>query len=386
MATKLGRLILGKNGVYQRERGMKKVENNLLTPSQFSKILILSVIAIGILSLPNEVVIFSKQDGWISVILGAVYPLYIIVCTLYIARRYPEENVLTLNIKFFGKFIGSIFNMALLIIHIFYTVSEISGISNFFRVYIVEFISSFRLMFLISSIAAFSAYKGLKNLGRISEVVFYNVILTAAIGILVLTKGSILNIKPVFGSGVMNIVKGTKGGIYAYAGMETLIFLYPYISDKKKLKNSCIKATGIICAVYTWVTFATIFYLGHRVIPKARWSTLYIIESFRVPIINNFRFVMMFLWVFVSVNSISINYYFCDFITRSLFIRVKRKIFYVLSVPLMVYISMFLNEEVKRREYVESVMLYVLVFNIMYIALMFYMAYVKKGKAYEKGS
>jgi spore germination protein (amino acid permease) len=383
MAVKTGRLILGKNGVYQKEKGMKKVENNLLSPNQLSKILIFSTVAIGILSLPNEVVVFAKQDGWISVMLGAVYPLYVVVCTVYISRRYPEENVITLNKKFFGKFIGNILNIAFLVIHIFYTVSEISGISNFFRVYIVEFISSFRLMFLISAIAAVCAYKGLKNLGRISEVVFLNLILTLSICILALTKGSILNVKPIFGSGAMNIVRGIKEGIYAYAGMEVVLFLYPYISDKNKLKTSCLKATGIICLVYTWVTFATIFYLGHRVIPKARWSTLYIIESFRVPIINNFRFVMMFLWVFVSVNSIAINYFICDMITRNLFIRVKRNIFYILSVPLIVYISMFLDEEVKRREYVGSIMLYILVFNIMYIALMFFKVYVKKGKAYE---
>jgi spore germination protein len=362
---------------------MKKVENNLLSPSEFSKILIFATVAIGVLSLPNEVVTFSKQDGWISVMLGVVYPLYVIVCTVYIARRYPKENVITLNKKFFGKIIGSTFNIALLVIYIFYTVSEISGISNFFRVYIVEFISSFRLMFLITSISAFSAYKGLKNLGRISEVVFYNLILTVAIAILALTKGSLLNVKPVFGSGVVNILKGIKGGVYAYSGMEVVLFLYPYISDKSKIKSSCLKAAAIICSVYTWVTFATIFYLGHRVIPKARWSTLYIIESFRVPIINNFRFVMMFLWVFVSINSISISYFICDTIIRSLFKRVKRKIFFILSVPIMVCISMLFNEEVKRREYVESIMLYILVFNIIYAALIFLKAYIKKGKAYE---
>jgi spore germination protein len=362
---------------------MNKAANNLLTSNQFTMILLFSTVAIGILSIPNQVVETAKQDGWISVIFGGIYPFYMIMSVLYIARNYPNENILILNKKFFGKFLGYILNMAHLFIYIFYATSEVSGISNFLRVYIIDFLSGFRVMFLYIAVAAFCSYKGLKAVGRISEIVFFNMMITAVVGILALIKGSYLNVMPVLGSGFINILKGVKGTIYAYGGIEIVLLLYPYINDKNKLKASLLTSAGLICMGYTWVTFLTIFYLGHRVIPKAMWSSLFIIESLRLPIINNFRFIVMYLWIFVSITAVAIDYYACELVARDLFKNLKRNIFYFITVPGMLYISMLLKEEIERREIIQQITSYVLIFNVLYILLMVLTVYLKKDKAYE---
>ena len=362
---------------------MNKVENNLLTPNQFSMLIIFSVVAIGILSIPNEVVITAKQDGWISVFLGGIYPFYVVISAVYIARNHPNENILTLNKKFFGKVLGSILNIFQLFFYTFLAVSEAPGISNFLRVYIIDFLSSFRVIFLLIALAAFCSYKGLKAIGRISEIVFYIMMLAAVIGILALVKGSFLNVMPIFGSGYMNILKGIKGSATAYSGIEIVLLLYPYINDKNKLKAACLKSAALICAGYTWVTFATIFYLGHRVIPKAMWSSLFIIESLRLPIINNFRCIVMYIWTFVSITAVALDFYACELVVKDLFKNMKRNIFYFLLVPLMVYISSLLSVEVKRREIAEDLTVIILIFNVLYIFLMVLIVHFKKEKAHE---
>lgn len=362
---------------------MSKVESNLLTPDQFSKLIILGIISVSILSLPNDVVAVAKQDGWLCVILGAVYPLYVILCALYIAKRYPNENILELNKKFFGKYVGGLLNGVQFFIFTVYLVFEISGISNFFRTYIIEFLPSYRVMFLGISIAAFCAYKGIKSLGRMSELIFYNLIAAMAIGVLALTKGSILNVMPVFGSGSISIIKGIREVVYSYAGMEIILFIYPYLNDKSKLKGASLKAVAVICFVYTWVTFVTIFYLSHSIIPKATWSSLYIFESIRVPIINNFRIIMMSFWLYVSIMTISISYYICGMTAANLFIKLKRSTFYLLTIPVMFYLSMMLSEEIKRREILNLLISPVVIFNVTYVFVMVLIVHFKKGKGNE---
>jgi spore germination protein len=362
---------------------MNKAENNLLSPNQFSMLVIFSSVAIGILSIPNSVVIIAKQDGWISVFLGGIYPAYVVICAIYLARNHPNENILVLNKKIFGKILGGILNIIQLFIFIFQAVSEISGISNFLTVYIIDFLPKFRVMFLFSALAAFCAYKGLKSLGRISEIVFYMMMLSAVIGILALIKGSFLNVMPVFDSGYINILKGIKGTAFAYSGIEIVLLLYPFINDKNKLKSACVKSVALICSGYTWVTFATIFYLGHRVIPKARWSSLFIIESLRLPIINNFRIIVMYIWIFVSITAIALDFYACELVIKDLFSKLKRNIFYFLLVPVMFYISTLLDEEVKRREIVDDIVVKILIFNVFYILLMVLLVHFKKEKAHE---
>jgi spore germination protein (amino acid permease) len=383
MATLQGRQILEKNGVYLGERKMNKAENNLLTPNQFSMVIIFSVVAIGILSIPNEVVITAKQDGWISVFLGGIYPFYVVISAVYIARNHPNENILVLNKKFFGKILGSILNIMQLLVFLFLAASEASGISNFLRVYIIEFLPSLRIMFLLIALATFCSYKGLKAIGKTSEIVFWGMMLTAIIGILALVKGSFLNVMPIFGSGYMNILRSTKGATSAYSGIEIVLLLYPYINDKSKLKTTCIKSVTLICVGYTWVTFATIYYLGHRVIPKAMWSSLFIIESLRLPIINNFRFIVMFLWTFVSITAVALDFYACEMVVKGIYKNFKRNVFYFLFAPIVVYISSLLSEEVKRREVVAELGSIIFIFNVVYIVLMVLIVHFKKEKKYE---
>lgn len=74
--------------------------DNELTEMQFTLILIGSMMGVGILSLPNDVIKISKQDGWISVLLGSVYPLYIVFIANYLGKNYPKENMLMLSKNF----------------------------------------------------------------------------------------------------------------------------------------------------------------------------------------------------------------------------------------------------------------------------------------------
>ena len=58
---------------------MKKVESNAITPKQVTYLLVGSMIGVGILTLPNDLVAISKQDAWISAFIGAIYPLYMVI-------------------------------------------------------------------------------------------------------------------------------------------------------------------------------------------------------------------------------------------------------------------------------------------------------------------
>ena len=108
-------------------------KNNLLTSNQMCYLLLGMMINEGVLLLPNNVVKFAKQDGWISVIIGAAYPIYMLFIAIYIGKRFPQDNILILSKKYFGNILGSILNFLFSITFIFYLASSATGISNFLR-------------------------------------------------------------------------------------------------------------------------------------------------------------------------------------------------------------------------------------------------------------
>ena len=88
----------------------------------------------------------------------------------------------------------------------------------------------------------------------------------------ILKDGSFLNISPIFGTGIVNILKGSLDSVYDYSLLEIIFLIYPFINDSRKIKNSVLKAVGFTAIIYTWITFITIYYLGKDIIPKTIWS------------------------------------------------------------------------------------------------------------------
>jgi hypothetical protein len=113
------------------------------------------------------------------------------------------------------------------------------------------------------------------------------------------------------------------------------------------------------------------------------WSSLFIIESLRLPIINNFRFIVMYIWTFVTITAVALDFYACELVVKDLFKNLKRNILYFLSAPVMLYISTLLGEEVKRREIVDDLTIIIFIFNVLYIFLIVLIVHFKKGKAHE---
>ncbi len=58
-------------------------EENFLTEHQLTIILIGCMVGIGVLSLPTPAIKIARQNGWISVLLGSIYP-YILLLWPYI--------------------------------------------------------------------------------------------------------------------------------------------------------------------------------------------------------------------------------------------------------------------------------------------------------------
>lgn len=96
-------------------------------------------------------------------------------------------------------------------------------------------------------------------------------------------KGSLLNIEPVFGNGIVNIGKSSLDSTYQYAGMEIYLLIYPYVLGNINKQKLAYKAAFITALIYTWITFVTIYSLGIDIIPKSFISVPFVAKFIEVP-------------------------------------------------------------------------------------------------------
>ena len=323
----------------------------------------------GVTSLPADVVSISKQDGWISALIGGIYPLYIVLVGGIIIKRRPDSNIMDLSKAYFGKIIGNILNLLFMLSFLFYIVLVISGSSNQLRAYSIYFMPHFKIVMIFAAVSCYASIKGLKVLGRFTTITFFLLCTIIVASTVSFKSGSILNVKPFFGSGFPKILEGSLKTIFAYAVMELLLIIYPYVQDKKNILKAALLSTLVVIFFHTWIVFVHLFiYSGPDLIVKQLWPFSFVAESFKIPVINNFRYIEMVIWIAIAYKTMSIEFYAATKILNNI-TKIKRKTICFLLLPIIFIFPLFLENEVIRRDFGGKFIPWITLFNITYITI-----------------
>ncbi|WBW98350.1 GerAB/ArcD/ProY family transporter [Oceanirhabdus sp. W0125-5] len=358
---------------------MDTEKNNLLTPNQFTYLLLGFVVGTGFLKLPNQLVKSAGQDSWMCAIFALIYPLYVVLVSSYIINEHPKENILKINKKYFGDFFGNIVNFLFMLQFIITTVVIIAHTIIFSRVYIVSFLAPLKVGLITVLLVAYTSSKGISVLGKLNQLIFYMFIPVFLLSLTALKYGDILNIQPVFGGGVANILKTTPKTAYSYFGWECLLLLFPYVKETKSIKKAAFKAVGICGVVYVWVIFSTIYYLSIDITPKSYWSFIMVFTSINIPIINNFRYIFMFIWIVLSFR-ITANYYFAVTICINSFKKIDLKKIVLLILPIIIFLVYMLSDRMLRQKIEGFTYPASIIFNLSFITLVALLIKFKKKK------
>lgn len=287
--------------------------NNKITRGQYIAILLSSLIGIGILSLPSEVCKIAKQDGWISVALGVIMPLYLLLIASYIHRNMNYEDFANITKKLYGQFLSSFIFMIIGASALIYHISIIANYTDIMKSSIGEFIPKIVIIGIITFLTISTSRNGLTTIGRQSEISLYFIIPLLLLPIIFIPKGNITNVQPFFSSG-KNIFSATPKGLLAYSGPEIAFVILHFITNKRKPYKAAMIVSSIIVFLYTFTVFITIYYFGWKLTSKINFPLLFMYELIKVPILSDSKALFILVWsfaIFITCNiyQFSICYY-----------------------------------------------------------------------------
>lgn len=348
-----------------------------ITKTQF--IFLIQGILIGtyIFRLPNLVVKTARQDAWLTVFIGLIYPLYVLILGNYIIKKHPDETILQISRKYIGKLPGNILNFIFSTPFIILTALITVNTVDLIHVYGMFFINPAKITFIIVLIAAYTAYFNLRVQGKINEIMFIPTALLIVSTIAALNKGSILNMMPFFETSFKDIIKGSKDVLFSFLNIEVILLIHPFFKDKKSIKKLSFTSLGIVAFINVWVIFISIFYLGADVVTKNIWPYVMVSEGLKITVVNNFKTFFLVAWNLIQFKIIGTEYFFCAF-SYSDITGIDRKKLAIYLFPLFVGLSiLFLNSDV-RRFFIDYYTPVIIVFNILYITLIGVLIAVKK--------
>lgn len=283
-------------------------KNKFLTPNQITFMIFGLFMGPEFFSLPN-LAAAARQDAWISVLIGMLYPAYVIIISNIIINKFPDSGILDINKNFFGKFIGTVLNIIFMSQFFLYISTVSSGFSKILQVNLVGFLTYNKILLFCLIISTYAASRGLKTLAKANEFFSYFLLIIVVFSFSALKYASPINLLPVLDSSITNILKGAFDSAYVFTGFEIILLIHPYAKDISKVKYSSYKTLGLCSFIWLWTVLITIMFLGPDIVPKTHSAFLFVLGSINVAAIYNFRYIFLIIWTIIGVKMIG-NYIF----------------------------------------------------------------------------
>lgn len=358
--------------------------NDTISQKQYISLLISSFIGIGILSLSSDLCRISKEDAWISSLLGGIHPLIILLCSYYIYKNANGQCFYQCLKDIYGKIIGIFLYIIFLLNYFLIESILINAYTEILKLSIANYIPIFITWCVIIFATSMTSYSGLKSLGRLSELTLPFIIPLLFIPYIYLWRGSYTNVLPIGNMG-LSIFYAAPKAFLAYQGSENSYFLISSLKDEKDLWKDHLKSISKVILIYSSMVFTTIFYLGHELTCKIRYSLLFLIELIEIPILSDLRSIFLIAWSSAIILTISINQYiFIDGIKN---IRNIKKInIYIFNTLAILSMNLVYTYNKKALDFIEKIVfpgLYISIFFIsIFSVLILYIK--KKEKKNEK--
>lgn len=363
------------------EENTKAMENKVvLNSADVISFLVCSLVGVELIRLPNTLATSVQQDAWIPALLGAIYPLYIILLCNYIAKKFPCNDLIDISKNLFGKILGTILILIFSIQFIVYIPQMISDVIYINYVYISLNLTPIKIAIFTGILIFYSATKGLKVLSKVSTPIIILTLLLMLMVTFPVKYGSMLNLMPVLNTKLSKILNASLNTAYSYTTLELILLIHPFVKNKENLKRDSLIALIIVVVLYTWAVIINIYLFGVEIVSKTSWPLIFNSESLVATVLSSFRYVFLFLWSPNAYITLAIEYYLVSYIFSRVFNYSVKKINIIL-LPIFIITSLLIYR-LNISDFIKTTMVPLLViFNIVYITSISVITYIKTKKA-----
>jgi spore germination protein len=238
--------------------------NKFLTNRQISFMLYCAIVGHSVINLPKTVAESAGTGGWISLLILTILFIgitYIITDLQYI---YEDKTLYEYSEQLVGKLITYLF-IILFIIYYFITFAMIIRIqAETTRLVILTKTPVVYICILFYIVVFYALTKGINVIARVCEIYgLLNMLGFIFINSLVATKGSLVNIRPLFVmSDLITYLKAAAKLTLPFLGMEIFLFLPINRTNNRNIFKYTGLTVGFIGILYIYIAECSISVVG----------------------------------------------------------------------------------------------------------------------------
>lgn len=340
---------------------------NKITQRQYNYFIISAALIIAIVSMPSNLSKSAQQNGYISVIVGNIYPLFILLASNYIDKKTNHKSIFEISNQLYGKIFSSIFFTIYLAL--FFTVfsSILAGFSNILTISICAHLKPSFIMVPTLILITLVSLLGLTMAGRICEFYFYISFPVLIVTIFLLPKGSITNILPI-NITIKDLVRSVPETFFSFSCFEISFFIIDKITGKRDTFKSAFFVSLFIGFIYLLNTFIIIYVLGFELTSILEYPLLYIIQAIEIPIISNFLSLVFLLWSLIALKGLLTYSYITSEILSKITKISYKKACIIISIFVLIY-AFFMIPNFNRKLIIDKLLPFFVTFSLCWTIL-----------------
>ncbi|WP_163580405.1 GerAB/ArcD/ProY family transporter [Gracilibacillus saliphilus] len=252
----------------------------------------------------------AGRDSWISLLFAIIPAVLIGFVIALLAQRYPEQSLIEYSQTILGKWIGKI----IAIIFLFYFFHEASlslrGFSEFYNSAITPRTPLMIYLVAMLILATYAIRNRLEILARTNQTFL---ILMIPIGILAsfLTHKDkdYQNLLPILEDGFSPVVMGAFNITSLYSSFIVLAMVFPFVSNKKKLKRFSILTMLILIVMFLGPVTGVVTVFGEERAMGLYFPTFQTLRDIEIGALQRLDILGVLLWSLGSFSKIALFFY-----------------------------------------------------------------------------
>ena len=292
---------------------------------------------VGIAGLPRIIFMEAKKDAWISVILAGILVSIVLFLMIKILETYESADLYGIHMDLYGNWVSKVFNILYIGFYLSVTYVILMNYIEMVQAWIFPKMPTWLLMGLLLFLLVYGVMGGIRV---VVGIAFLGLILAFWLLFMIYTPIKFMDfnhLQPVLTSSPKELLMGVYKSSFTIIGFDLVLFLYPYVKEKKKVLKYALIGTGYSTFLFTLVTVVCIGFFSEDALLKTIWPVLSMFKILRIPNLERFEFIAVSFWMMVILPNICLYFWVASRGMKRVFRFSQKKAIYLFAILLWVF-------------------------------------------------
>lgn len=359
--------------------------NDMIVSNQLFSILVITVIGIGVLSLPRTLATEAGPDSLILLLLSSIIFLIIALVTQRLIMKFPKQNIIEITDSVLFKPIGILVGLAYFIYIFILITLEVRAFGEITKNFLLlnTPIEVIIIIFLITTI--YLVRSGIESIARMAVIILpLSIIPAIFISLVAIPDLDFTCFLPILRTPFVDLIRALPKLFFSFIGFELILIWTFFVKDTENIKKTVISAVGFISLVYFIFTGITIARFGIAENKDLIWPVITLFRDVDIPgtLVENVEVVIMATWLLSIFMTIAISYFGAVFLLSRILKSKEHNYIPVILLPIIYVLSLVPDNIAEVYDYLDKFSIYVgTVFVIAIpVMLLFISFFTKKTK------